>query len=79
VLDARREPALYFRLDPPHGASTDPHPARKAAFAFELVDHGAAEARHSADLRQSQDLCGGEFSGLIRIQVAAMHSLGCLG
>lgn len=79
MLDARHEPALYFRLDPSHGASTDPHPAWKAAFGFELVDHGAAETRHSANLRQPQDLCGAEARGLIRVRDAAMHALGCLG
>jgi len=57
VPDARREPALYFRFDPPHRASTDPYTARKAALGFELVDHRAAEARHSADLRQAKNLC----------------------
>jgi hypothetical protein len=79
VPDARQEPAPYFRLDPPHDASTDPHPARKAVLGFELVDHRAAEASHSADLRQPQDLRGGESRGLIWVRVAAMHSLKCLG
>jgi hypothetical protein len=57
VLDARREPALYLRLDPPDGASTDPYTARKSLLGFELVDHRAAETCHSADLRQAKDLC----------------------
>ena len=75
MLNTPREPDLNLRLDPPHGPSTDAHPAWKAVLGFELVDHGAAEARHSADLRQSQDLCCGESRGVIRVQVAAMHSL----
>jgi len=79
MLDASRHPALHLRLNPPDGAGTDPHPAREPALGFELIDHRAAEARHSADLRQSQDLRADESLGLIRVRAAVMHSTWCLG
>lgn len=59
LLDATREPKLYFGFHPANRAQPDPQPARESALGLKLVDHRAPEASDFADLRQTKNLDGG--------------------
>jgi hypothetical protein len=58
MLDAPREPELYFGLYPTHCAQPDAHSTWESVLRLELVDHGASEAGDFADLRQTKNLDG---------------------